>query len=93
MSKIPEYIAWFLFLVPISGDTGFKFVQILVKIVRWFDMGILDPGYIKLWLPLIILAAVAMIPLFGIWIELRRWRKANEKPRYPIDDKYDEMVR
>lgn len=54
---------------------------------------ILDPGYVKLWLPLIILAAAALVPLYGIWIELRRWRKANKRPRYPIDDKYDEMVR
>jgi hypothetical protein len=40
-----------------------------------------------------IVLCIATIPLYGIWIELRRWRKANERPGYPIDDKYDEMER
>jgi hypothetical protein len=93
VQKIFKWIAFVLFLISVSSDAGFKFVQILVKMVRWFYMGILDPGYIKLWLPFIILAAVAMIPLFGIWIELRRWRKANERPGYLDDDVYDERMK
>jgi hypothetical protein len=36
---------------------------------------------------------IATIPLYGVWYEMRRWRKANKRSRYPIDDKYDEMVR
>jgi hypothetical protein len=42
---------------------------------------ILDPGYIRLWLPLLFIAAFALIPLYGIWYELRRWRRSNEPTR------------
>jgi hypothetical protein len=38
---------------------------------------------------------IATTPLYGVWYELRRWRKANEiKPMsYPDDDLYDKAVR
>jgi hypothetical protein len=95
MTKIAEYIAFLLFLIAASSETGFKFVHTLVQIVRWFDMGILDPGYIKLWAPFILIGAVALIPAFGIWYELHKTRKNSEKQpmMYPDDDLYDKAVK
>jgi hypothetical protein len=80
MSKIAEYIALLLFLIVVSSDAGFRFVQMLVQIVKGIErfMEILDPGYIKLWLPFIFLAAVAIVPIAGIWYELRQIRKTLE---------------
>jgi hypothetical protein len=41
-------------------------------------MNILDPAYIKLWFqiafPFILILAACLVPLFGIWYELRKMR-------------------
>ena len=83
-----------IFALAMSGDFGFRVVQVLVKIYRWCDMTILDPDYIRLWIPLLFLAALALIPLYGIWFELRNWRKANENFGKQADyDVYDERIK
>jgi len=63
-------------------------------------MTILDPEYIKLWFqiafPFILLAAIALPPLYGIWYELRKRRKNDEKlftlpPSDDDDGPYDQF--
>ena len=51
---------------------------------------LLDPGYTRFWLPLILVAGVALVAIYGIWYELRKMRKNDENlPSYDDDDVYD----
>lgn len=70
-------------------------------------MTILDPEYIKLWFqiafPFILLAAIALPPLYGIWYELHKMRKNDENLNFlstlppseddDIYDKFDERIK
>jgi hypothetical protein len=54
-------------------------------------MNILDPAYIKLWFqiafPFILILAVVLVPLFGIWYELREQNKNHYSVTWHTDDK------
>jgi hypothetical protein len=67
-------------------------------------MAVLDSGYVRLWLPFIILAAIAIIPIVGIWYELHKMRrlkeqdnlfftKLNQSPEYEAEDLLDERIK
>lgn len=71
-----KFLAFCLVYLAMSGPAGFAIVDFLVKAVKVID-ALLDPSYIKLWLPFIILAAVAIPPIYGIWYELRRLCKSG----------------
>ena len=65
---IVEYIGLLLFFIAFSSDAGFKFVQILIQSVRWFDMNILGMDYQTFWLIFIILVAVLSVAgLLILW--------------------------
>ena len=58
-------------------------------------MTILGMDYQTFWAVVFaIFAILAYIPLYGIWIELRRWRQANSNFGKQEDyDVYDERVK
>lgn len=83
--KITEYLAllfaMIFLLIAGTSNVGFNFVHFLVVCVNTFDKiiaklkpisSVIDPGYVKLWLPLIIISALALIPMYGIWFVLRK---------------------
>jgi hypothetical protein len=63
-------------------------------------MNILDPAYIKLWFqiafPFILILAVVLVPLFGIWYELHKRRKNDERDYtplpYPTREEIDDAI-
>jgi hypothetical protein len=100
MEQTLEYIAFLLFLIAASSETGFKFVQILVKIVRWFDMNILGMDYQSFWfavfvIPFLVVAILAVIALFKIANQFKRYNDSREKQPtiYPDEDLYDKAAR
>lgn len=78
--SIGEWFAIFLTAIAMSSTFGFNLVSFLVKVVEFIDKilglnyypGVLDPGYIKLWLPFIVLVFLALIPMYGIWYVLKK---------------------
>ena len=63
-------------------------------------MTMLDPEYIKLWFqiafPFILILAVVLVPLFGIWYELHKMRKNDERDYtplpYPTSEEVDDLL-
>jgi hypothetical protein len=95
MSKIVEYIAFLLFLIAASSETGFKFVQILVQIQQWIEKAlawIVVNKYYSFWTAVFLITSIL---LCGIWYELHKTRKNREKQpmMYPDDDLYDKAVK
>ena len=40
---------------------------------------LLDPGYTRFWLPLIIASGIALVAICGIWYELHKMRRLKEQ--------------
>jgi len=70
-----------LFALALSGTLGFWIVQSLVVWYDWTNetMNLLSPDYIWFWLLIATGFSIFFgVPLYGIWIEFRRWRQANQ---------------
>jgi hypothetical protein len=99
IERVGWYIAWLIFLIACSGNTGFKFVEFLVRWQRWTERYIVNPllPYNWFWLiafviPFLVVAILAVIALFKIANQCKRYN--DHRPMlYPDEDLYDKAAR